>query len=153
MNEKREMTPRGKDKNFITEKTMVFGENMRAARKQRGFTTESLAAFLGISTAYVGLIERGERCPSLETFLKVCDFFGEGPERMLTAHGAGIALSETKLNARNLDDEKMKRRHKMVLSMLDTFDPVELDHVVGMIKNFKSYVDMCREEAAKKKEA
>ncbi|MDR2168065.1 MAG: helix-turn-helix domain-containing protein [Clostridiales bacterium] len=147
MKEKTQTQNAVKDKGFITEKSLVFGENMRAARKQRGFTSDSLASFLGISTAYVGLIERGERCPSLETFLKICDFFGESPETMLTPSGAGLAVRETKLAARNIDEEKKKRRHKMVLSMLDTFDPVELDHVVNMIKSFKSYVQMCRGEA------
>ena len=138
-----------KDKGYIADRAIIFGENMRAARKQRGFTSEHLAAFLQISTAYVGLIERGERCPSLETFLRICDFFGETPETMLTPQGAGVAVRETKLAARSIDDEKKKRRHKMVLSMLETFDPVELDHVVNMIKSFRGYVDMLHSDAAK----
>ena len=131
-------------KEFINEKTVVFGENMRAARKQRGFTSEALARFLSISTAYVGLIERGERCPSMETFLKICDFFGESPETMLTPNGAGLPIRESKTPYRNMDAEKRRRRHKMILSMLDTFEPMELDHVVNMIKSFKNYSQLTK---------
>ena len=137
MKEKKET----KGRDFINEKSNIFGANLRAVRKQRGFTTESLAKFLGISTAYIGLIERGERCPSLETFLKVCEFFGESPEKMLTASGMGLAMRESKSAARNVDAEETARKHKMVLSMLDTFDPAELDHVVSMMKSFKDYTD------------
>jgi len=127
-------------KDFIGEKSAVFGENMRAARKQRGFTSEALARFLSISTAYVGLIERGERCPSLETFLKICEFFGESPDTMLTPRGAGLPIRERG----NADDSKKKRKHKMILSMLDTFDATELEHVVTMIKSFKNYTQETR---------
>ena len=148
--DKRDILAKRKSKEFIAEKSIIFGENMRAARKQRGFTSDSLAAFLGISTAYVGLIERGERRPSLETFLRVCEFFGEEPATMLADTGAGLAIRETKLAARSIGEDKIQRRHKMILSMLDAFDPVELDHVVGMIKNFKSYTDMRRGEETSK---
>jgi len=133
---------KAQSKDFVNEKTRIFGENMRAVRKQRGFTTEVLATFLNISTAYVGLIERGERRPSLETFLKVCEFFGESPEAMLKEASRGLAVRETKMAAKNIDAEKIQNRNKMVISMLETFDPVELDHVISMIRGFKNYVEM-----------
>ncbi|MCL2349920.1 MAG: helix-turn-helix domain-containing protein [Defluviitaleaceae bacterium] len=126
-------------KDFIAEKAKIFGENMRAARKQRGFSSEALSSFLGISTAYIGLIERGERCPSLEIFLKICDFFGENTDTMLTRSGAGLPLRESKTPMKNMDAEKKVRRHKMILTMLESFDPVELEHVIEMIKSFKNY--------------
>jgi len=126
---------------FISEKAAIFGANMRAARKQRGFTSEALAKFLSISTAYVGLIERGERCPSMETFLKICEFFGETPNTMLTPAGAGLPLREKagKAAGAGTDDGKKSRKSKMILSMLETFDAAELEHVVNMIKSFKNY--------------
>jgi len=137
-------------KEAIVKKALIFGENMRAIRKQRGFTTEAFATFMNISTAYVGLIERGERTPSLETFLRICEFFGEDPTAMLKENSAGLAVRETKLAAKNISADKIKNRHKMVNSMLDTFDPVELDHAVAMIKNFKNYVEMRKNDEAKK---
>ena len=57
-------------KDFIDDKAKAFGQNVRLTRKESKLTAQDLAKFLSISTAYVGLIERGERCPSLETFLR-----------------------------------------------------------------------------------
>ncbi|MCL2169151.1 MAG: helix-turn-helix transcriptional regulator [Defluviitaleaceae bacterium] len=141
MDERQEVT----SSDFINEKMANFGANMRAARKQRGFSSEALASFLRFSTPYVGHIERGERRPSLENFLKICEFFGESPDAMLKPKGVGEAVRETKLDARGMDDDKLRRRQKMILHMLETFDPVELDHIISMIKSFKSYTDMLRD--------
>jgi transcriptional regulator with XRE-family HTH domain len=138
---KRKRAIKARDLGFINEKSLIFGENVRLARKERGFTSDVLAKFLGISTAYVGLIERGERNPSLETFLRICDFFGESPEIMLTPSGMGAAFRESKTLTRNsqVDPEKRNRKYKMIVSMLETFDPAELEYIVNVIKSFKTF--------------
>jgi len=69
------------DKN--AEKVSIFGENVRHARKQWDFTTEELASFLKISPAYLSSIERGQRTPSLDIFMRICDFLGEDMGDML----------------------------------------------------------------------
>jgi len=125
-------------KDYLAEKCLVFGENMRTARKERGFTSEALGRFLGISTAYVGLIERGERCPSLETFLKICDFFGESYEAMFTPKGS-LAISEKKAAGRDGEKDQAERKQRMIAGMINTFNAEELDHIIGVIKSFKSY--------------
>jgi len=126
-------------KDFINEKCLIFGENVRLARKERGFTSEVLARFLEISTAYVGLIERGERCPSLETFIKICDFFGESYEDMLNP-GNMLSMAENKLLARSENArEQVTRRQKMLASMVNTFEVEELDYIIGILKGFKNY--------------
>ena len=126
-------------KDYLTEKCNIFGENMRNARKERGFTSEALGRFLGISTAYVGLIERGERCPSLETFLKICDFFGESYATMLAPSGS-LAVNEKKAPASKVSEkDHVGRKQKMIVGMLGTFNAEELDHIIGVIKSFKAF--------------
>jgi len=125
-----------KPKGYLSEKCKIFGENMRTARKERGFTSEALGRFIGISTAYVGLIERGERCPSLETFLKICDFFGESYEAMFTPSGR-LAIGEKKADTG--EKSQAERKQKMIAGMLNAFSIEELDHIVSVIKSFKSY--------------
>ena len=132
-------------KAYINKKASVFGENMRNARKQRGFTAESLGKFLSISTAYVGLIERGERCPSLETFLKICDFFGESPEKMLAPAAISLPLREPGRKVTAEDKEATTKRNKLVLSMLDTFTQAELEHIIDIIKSFKNFTQAGKE--------
>ncbi|MCL2396778.1 MAG: helix-turn-helix domain-containing protein [Defluviitaleaceae bacterium] len=146
--------PTPKDsKDYINEKCVIFGNNMRVARKERGFTSEALGKFLKISTAYVGLIERGERCPSLETFMKICDFFGESYEEMLTPRYA-LKIAESKAASKvEASRDKVKRKQKMVAGMLNTFDVDELDHIIGMIKSFKTFSQIKQPELNEEEEA
>lgn len=127
-------------KDFVAEKCRIFGENMRAARKDRGFTSEALGRFLGISTAYVGLIERGERTPSLETFLKICEFFGESPDEMFQPQKNTLSVKEKKGPGRpGNEKDQIERKRKMVSSMINTFNQDELDHIIGVVKSFKNF--------------
>jgi predicted transcriptional regulator len=48
-------------------KCRVIGKNLRENRLLRKLTTEEIAERLELSVPYVGLLERGDRCPSLIT--------------------------------------------------------------------------------------
>lgn len=50
-----------------------FGENLRAARKQRGYSQESFAHAVDLDRTYIGGIERGERNPGLKTVVRIAD--------------------------------------------------------------------------------
>lgn len=48
---------------------VAMGRRIRAYRKQRGLTQAVLAKSVGISTSFIGHIERGTRITSLETLV------------------------------------------------------------------------------------
>ena len=50
-----------------------FGENLRAARKERGYSQESFAHVVDLDRTYIGGIERGERNPGLKTIVRIAD--------------------------------------------------------------------------------
>lgn len=50
-----------------------LGKNIRAVRKRRGLTQESLAELSGFSLQHVGDIERGTANPTLSCLLKLAD--------------------------------------------------------------------------------
>ena len=112
---------------------------MREARKENGFTSEAFGRFIGISTAYVGLIERGERTPSLEVFLKICDFFGVSRDEMLTPRDSSGASNDL-TNIQESQAKRITKKQKMIASMLNSFNGEELDHI---IKVLKSFVEFC----------
>jgi transcriptional regulator with XRE-family HTH domain len=50
---------------------IVFGQRLRAVRKERGWTLRFLAAKAGVHWTYLGQVERGERNVSLLTILRL----------------------------------------------------------------------------------
>ena len=53
-----------------------IGENIRKYRKTKKMTQETLAERAGLSVNYIGSIERGEKLPSLETFIVILNQLG-----------------------------------------------------------------------------
>lgn len=53
-----------------------FGRNVRNARAVRKWTQETFAERAGISFEYVGMLERGERLPSLDMLIRVAQALG-----------------------------------------------------------------------------
>lgn len=49
-----------------------IGHKIRQARTEQNYSQEQLAELCGISTAFLGHIERGTRAMSLETLVSVC---------------------------------------------------------------------------------
>jgi HTH-type transcriptional regulator / antitoxin HipB len=60
-----------------------FGENVRAARKARGWTQEDLAHESGLATVQVSRIERGVREIRLTTLLRLLAALDLPPDLLL----------------------------------------------------------------------
>ncbi|MDF1509548.1 helix-turn-helix transcriptional regulator [Robertmurraya sp. DFI.2.37] len=50
-----------------------WGRRIRAFRKLKGYTQESLAGELGVSVSILGEVERGNRMPTEDFLLEVAD--------------------------------------------------------------------------------
>lgn len=53
-----------------------LGKRIKEIRKRKNFTQEELAWKVGVSPNFIGLIERGEKRPSIETLFKIIDALG-----------------------------------------------------------------------------
>ncbi|MBQ3061468.1 MAG: helix-turn-helix transcriptional regulator [Lachnospiraceae bacterium] len=51
--------------------TFLVEERIRQLRKQHNLSQDELAQLAGISSNYMGQIERGEKCPTLDVFLQI----------------------------------------------------------------------------------
>jgi len=60
-----------------------FGSCLRKYRIQSGKSQEDLAHDADISAVYLGIIERGERCPTIDTLLKLSSVLNISPSRLL----------------------------------------------------------------------
>ena len=50
-----------------------IGKKIRYYRENKKWTQETFAEKLGLSLTYVGMIERDEKIPKLETFIKIAN--------------------------------------------------------------------------------
>lgn len=55
----------------VTNKDLKFGRKLRRLRKSSGFTQEELADKTRLSTTFIGLLEIGQRRPSIKTLQKI----------------------------------------------------------------------------------
>ena len=53
--------------------SVQIGQRLKDIRKKRGLTQEQLGELVGRSYKYIGLIERGQRMPSIKTLAKIAD--------------------------------------------------------------------------------
>ncbi|MCL4418065.1 MAG: helix-turn-helix domain-containing protein [Actinobacteria bacterium] len=61
----------------------AFGEKMQKVRKSKGITQEELASMLSMHRTYIGLIERGERNPTIRTLYKIAKALKVKSEELL----------------------------------------------------------------------
>jgi XRE family transcriptional regulator, regulator of sulfur utilization len=65
----------------------MFGEVVRGVRKGHAWTQEDLAERAGLTTTYVGQVERGDKVPSLTVVLKLALALEVTPSDILQTFG------------------------------------------------------------------
>jgi transcriptional regulator with XRE-family HTH domain len=91
------------------------GRRVRARREARGISQAELAARVGVSANYVGLIERGSKVPTIETlfaFAKALDV--KGAELLDETVGADEWVGEVIAVAQSIP----KAQRQLVLALL-----------------------------------
>ncbi|MDR2510139.1 MAG: helix-turn-helix transcriptional regulator [Spirochaetaceae bacterium] len=86
----------------------VFITNMRKYRKLSGFTQEKLAELCDTEPAYIGQIETGRRCPSLEYAERIAGALGVSVWRLFYDESAA-------------DDEAHKRKERLKAFLAENF--------------------------------
>ncbi|HOV80900.1 MAG TPA: helix-turn-helix transcriptional regulator [Bacillota bacterium] len=67
----------------MSELLRICGKNIRDHRKKKGLTLGEMSGGLGITGAYLGYLERGQRNPSLLTLEKIADILEISPDLLL----------------------------------------------------------------------
>lgn len=60
-----------------------IGKAIKKYRQLHGLRQEQLAEMSGLSTNYIGMLERGEKTPSLETFLTIATSLAVSADMLL----------------------------------------------------------------------
>lgn len=61
----------------------LFGKNLRAARMRAGLSQEEAAFGAGLHRTEIGLLERGERLPRIDTTVKLAGSLSVPPAELL----------------------------------------------------------------------
>lgn len=61
-----------------------IGNRLLTERKERHYTQEQMAEMIGVSTGFYGMIERGEKAPSIERLVKIYEKLGLDITYLLT---------------------------------------------------------------------
>ncbi|MGN1442359.1 MAG: helix-turn-helix domain-containing protein [Acutalibacteraceae bacterium] len=60
-----------------------LGKNIRKYRLKKYMTQEQLAEIVDLSVSYIGMIERDEKVPKLETFVRIANALGCSADELL----------------------------------------------------------------------
>ena len=60
-----------------------FGKHLASLRQKKGWSQEELSFKVELHRTYIGDLERGEKCPSLETLIKLANGFEVSLQELL----------------------------------------------------------------------
>lgn len=97
----------------------TFGLRLRGFRKKKGLTIEQLAERVGLSTNYLGDVERGKKLPSMATLIRIVNVLDISADELLKDDvNRADYLVDTEISARMAN--LTQRQRVAVLRMLDS---------------------------------
>ena len=100
---------------------LSIGQNIRKIRLQRKMRQEDLAEMTDLSTNYIGMIERGEKIPSLETFILLLNALNASADIVLSeVLETGYEVKESRLGEKisGLSKQERERIYAVVETMV-----------------------------------
>lgn len=104
-----------------------IGKNIRKFRLARKLRQEELAEQTGLSTNYIGMIERGEKVPSLESFITISNALDVSADMLLcdVIHmGYKVKNSLLTEKMKNIRPEDRDRIYDVIDTMLRHSKPL-----------------------------
>lgn len=95
----------------------TIGMNIRKFRLSKKLRQEDLAEKTGLTANYIGMVERGEKIPSLETFINILNALGVSSDMVLTdVLDTGYTVKNSMLNDKleKLTPEDRKRIYEVI---------------------------------------
>lgn len=99
--------------------SLSIGRNIRKFRTAQNLRQEDLAEKTGLSVNYIGAIERGEKLPSLETFIDIANTLNVSADMLLCDVLNESYTIKNSLLAEKLEGIKRADREK-IYDVIDT---------------------------------
>lgn len=98
-----------------------IGSNIRKIRTQKKLRQEDVAERANLSVNYIGAVERGERLPSLETFITILNAIGASADVVLSEvleNGYEVKNSILAEKLKSLSKEELTRVYEVLDALL-----------------------------------
>ncbi|WP_250228048.1 helix-turn-helix domain-containing protein [Anaeropeptidivorans aminofermentans] len=112
----------------------IIGANIKRERISRDMSVDELAKMLKLSSAFIGLIERGQRGAKLENLIKIADIFGITVNDLIYNQSVSGKTEVAEPKYKSSADSK----RSAISSLLFDFDESELDFLISTIRNLKT---------------
>ena len=93
--------------------SVSIGKKIRYYRESNKWTQEAFAEKTGLSLTYVGMIERGEKVPKLETFINIANVLGVSADILLADVLKNGYQIKTSLLSEKIDKLPAEQRDKI----------------------------------------
>ncbi len=103
-----------------------IGENIRLARKSKNLTIDTLSELIGISSSFLGTLERGESSLSIETLIGVCKTLGVSADSIIFD--------------RNIILESSTDKKDTIMTLLSNATDDELSFLIDYIKLYREKI-------------
>lgn len=96
----------------------TIGKNIRKFREIKKLRQEDLAEKTDLTTNYIGMIERGEKIPSLETFINILNSLGVSADMVLSdVLDNGYKVKDSLLNEKLVPEDR-NRIYEVIDTMM-----------------------------------
>lgn len=99
-----------------------IGKRIREKRLEKSWSQEELAEKVNLTPIYIGMIERGEKIPKLETFINIINCLGTSADEVLVDvldNGYEIRVSEYAEQIGYLSDKDRKKIYSIIEAFLN----------------------------------
>lgn len=103
---------------MVTEFRKQVGQRIRKARMSKSWRQEDLAELIGKSPAYVGMLERGERSASLDTFIEIVNILDVSADELL----CDVVVSSYRTKLFQFDERIEKLEHTKRQKLFDIIE-------------------------------
>ena len=101
-------------------KVFDLGRNFRRERERLGLSTEEVSFLSGVSRNHIGLIERGEKIPRLDTAERISKALNKELYEMLTC----------------ITPENKPSRIEKIIPYLDGLTDIQFEYILNFIRNY-----------------
>ena len=96
-----------------------IGKRIRACREQKGWTQQAFSEKVGISIAYPGMIERSEKIPKLEPFIRIANALEVSADLLLADVIKAQPFADTSARAEVVNSLSKESRER-IYDVIDT---------------------------------